>query len=208
MIGHPNPSRAREESPLSLRARYGHDQTRNALHGSDRYHTAEREIRFMFSGNITEPIYNGALARDYLKKYVSPVLLKGLTGLCKEKPCDPTVRYSCAIQWNLWSLYTSQCTTVHVCCCHTSGSSGLFIVVITHKQTPVTPHLCMPQPDNCSTNCCSLYHGTSVQCSAAGNLSINRIALQTGSGSNVVNILKLFSSFLCVRVLSLAGLAG
>lgn len=121
MIGHPNPSRAREENPGSLRARYGHDQTKNALHGSDRYHTAEREIRFMFSGNITEPIYNGALAKDYLKKYVSPVLLKGLTGLCKEKPHDPTVsdRGLCVIsayavftiQWNL-SIVLKQVTSL------------------------------------------------------------------------------------------------
>ncbi len=91
LIGHTNPNRARDESPTSLRAIYGHDQTKNALHGSDHYHTAEREIRFMFPSSITEPIYGGVLARDYLKKYVSPVLVKGLTQLCKQKPPDPTV---------------------------------------------------------------------------------------------------------------------
>lgn len=93
LLGHPNPARAREETPNSLRARYGHDQTRNALHGSDHYHTAEKEIRFMFPQTITEPIYSGILARDYLNKYVNPVLVKGLTQLCKEKPLDPTVSY-------------------------------------------------------------------------------------------------------------------
>ncbi len=91
LIGHTNPSRAREEDPTTLRARYGHDQTRNALHGSDHYHTAEREIRFMFPQSVTEPIYSGLLAKDYLKKYVNPVLVRGLTELSKEKPHEPTV---------------------------------------------------------------------------------------------------------------------
>ena len=91
LIGPANPSRAREECPASLRARYGHDQTKNALHGSDHYHTAEKEIRFMFPQTITEPIYGGALAKDYLNKYVNPVLVKGLTELCKKKPEDATV---------------------------------------------------------------------------------------------------------------------
>lgn len=91
LLGHPNPSRAREETPTSLRARYGHDQTRNALHGSDHYHTAEKEIRFMFPQGVTEPVYSGMLATDYLQKYVNPVLMKGLTQLCKDKPHNPTV---------------------------------------------------------------------------------------------------------------------
>ena len=91
LLGHPNPARAREDSPNSLRARYGQDQMKNALHGSDHYHTAEKEIRFMFPQTITEPIYRGVLAKDYLNKYVNPVLVKGLTQLCKEKPQDGTV---------------------------------------------------------------------------------------------------------------------
>ena len=40
----------------------------------------------------TEPIYHGQSARDYLLKHVNPVLTKGLTELCKEKPKDPLVR--------------------------------------------------------------------------------------------------------------------
>ena len=47
LIGPTNPTRAKEEAPTSLRARYGHDQTRNAVHGSDHYYTAEKEIRFV-----------------------------------------------------------------------------------------------------------------------------------------------------------------
>ncbi len=91
LIGPTNSSRAREEAPHTLRARYGHDNTKNALHGSDHFYTAEKEIRFMFPQTITEPVYNGQLATDYLQKMVNPVLLNGLTELCKKKPPDPVV---------------------------------------------------------------------------------------------------------------------
>ncbi|CAI8050063.1 Nucleoside diphosphate kinase homolog 5 [Geodia barretti] len=89
MIGPTHPNKARQLSPESLRARYGTDQTRNAVHGSDSYFGAEREIRFMFPGTVTEPVYGGQLARDYLQAKVNPVLVQGLTQLCKQKPEDP-----------------------------------------------------------------------------------------------------------------------
>lgn len=40
----------------------------------------------------TEPLYSGQLARDYLQKKVNPILIQGLTALCKQKPADPVVR--------------------------------------------------------------------------------------------------------------------
>ncbi len=52
LLGPTNAARARDEAPNTLRAKYGHDQTRNGLHGSDSYHTAEREIRFMFPEGV------------------------------------------------------------------------------------------------------------------------------------------------------------
>ena len=48
IIGPTDARRAKEEAPESLRAIYGHDQTRNALHGSDSTFSAEREIKYMF----------------------------------------------------------------------------------------------------------------------------------------------------------------
>jgi len=39
---------ARETHPGCLRDTYGKDQTRNAVHGSDTFYAAEKEIRFMF----------------------------------------------------------------------------------------------------------------------------------------------------------------
>lgn len=37
-----------ESDPTSLRAIYGHDNTKNGLHGSDSVMAAQREIKFMF----------------------------------------------------------------------------------------------------------------------------------------------------------------
>ena len=41
---------------------------------------------------ILEPLLSTTEATEYLQKNVNPVLLRGLTQLCKEKPVDPIVR--------------------------------------------------------------------------------------------------------------------
>ena len=38
----------KEKEPSCLRALYGHDNTKNGLHGSDGPFSAHREIKFMF----------------------------------------------------------------------------------------------------------------------------------------------------------------
>eukprot|EP00899_Mesostigma_viride_P026543 jgi/Mesvir1/7073/Mv09185-RA.1 len=52
LIGPTDSNRARAEAPNSLRAAFGTDNTRNALHGSDAEDTSEQERRFFFSGPI------------------------------------------------------------------------------------------------------------------------------------------------------------
>ncbi|NWH82074.1 NDK5 kinase, partial [Piaya cayana] len=89
LLGPSDSVRAMRTHPHSLRAIYGTDDLRNALHGSLSVSIAEREIRFMFPEVILEPIPTGQRARDYLNLYVKPTLLAGLTALCKEKPADP-----------------------------------------------------------------------------------------------------------------------
>uniref|UniRef100_A0A8D0HLZ7 Nucleoside diphosphate kinase homolog 5 n=1 Tax=Sphenodon punctatus TaxID=8508 RepID=A0A8D0HLZ7_SPHPU len=89
LIGPSNSIRAKETHPDSLRAIYGTDDLRNAVHGSVSFSSAEREIRFMFPEVIIEPIPVGQAAKDYLNVYVNPTLLAGLTELCKQKPADP-----------------------------------------------------------------------------------------------------------------------
>jgi len=72
-----------------LRSKYGINKIQNALHGSDSYSSACREIRFIFADSIIEPISVGQSCKDYVNKEIMTTLLKGLTALCKEKPRDP-----------------------------------------------------------------------------------------------------------------------
>ncbi|XP_030069422.1 nucleoside diphosphate kinase 5 [Microcaecilia unicolor] len=91
LIGPTNSITAKETHPSSLRALYGTDDLRNAVHGSSSFSSAEREIRFMFPNAIIEPIPAGQAAKDFLAIFVNPTLLVGLTELCKQKPADPIV---------------------------------------------------------------------------------------------------------------------
>ncbi|NP_001002516.2 nucleoside diphosphate kinase homolog 5 [Danio rerio] len=81
--------KARETHPDCLRARFGTCDLRNAVHGSETFSAAEREIRFMFPHSVIEPIPMGEAAKDYLSRFINPTLLVGLTELCKIKPEDP-----------------------------------------------------------------------------------------------------------------------
>lgn len=89
LIGPTNTQKARDQAPESLRAIYGTDSTKNALHGSDSYTSAEREVHFFFPDSVVEPLTTGQAAKDYLTRTVNPTLLKGLTALCKKKPEQP-----------------------------------------------------------------------------------------------------------------------
>ncbi len=50
MIGPTNTESARAEQPQSLRARFGTDGTKNAVHGSDSLGAMKREVNFWFGG--------------------------------------------------------------------------------------------------------------------------------------------------------------
>lgn len=89
LIGPTNSNTAKETNPDSIRALYGTNEQRNAVHGSDSAVSAEREIRFFFPNCIVEPIPTGQSAKDYLEQNVNKTLIKALTALCKEKPKDP-----------------------------------------------------------------------------------------------------------------------
>ncbi|KAM3867106.1 nucleoside diphosphate kinase homolog 5 [Diretmus argenteus] len=88
IIGPVNP-KAKETPPECLRAKYGTSDLRNALHGSESFTAAEREIKYMFPNSVTEPIPKGEATKSYQSKYVNPTLLSGLTELCKQKPLNP-----------------------------------------------------------------------------------------------------------------------
>ncbi|XP_041069631.1 nucleoside diphosphate kinase homolog 5-like [Carcharodon carcharias] len=91
LLGPSDTEKAKETHPKSLRAIYGTDKIKNALHGSDCFNTAEREINFMFPNVTIEPFPADQAAEDYLSKFVNPTLLIGLTEMCKQKPAKPTI---------------------------------------------------------------------------------------------------------------------
>lgn len=65
---------------------------------------------------ILEPLLNTTEATEYLQKNVNPVLLRGLTQLCKEKPVDPIVRVATirAAQNNVWLMHLISIWPVHL----------------------------------------------------------------------------------------------
>ncbi|XP_068444665.1 nucleoside diphosphate kinase homolog 5 isoform X2 [Clinocottus analis] len=91
IIGPVNSTEAKETHPECLRAKYGTSELKNALHGSESFHMAEREIRFMFPNSVIEPLPSREATEEYLSRFVNPTLLLGLTELCKHKPHNPCI---------------------------------------------------------------------------------------------------------------------
>ncbi|KAL7395870.1 hypothetical protein ABVT39_024618 [Epinephelus coioides] len=91
LMGPANSTKARETHPGCLRAKYGVSDLKNALHGSESFHAAEREIKFMFPNSVIEPFPSREATQEYLSRYVNPTLLCGLTALCKHKPHNPCI---------------------------------------------------------------------------------------------------------------------
>ncbi|XP_077433840.1 nucleoside diphosphate kinase homolog 5-like [Vanacampus margaritifer] len=74
-----------------LRTKYGTSDLQNALHGSESFQAAAREIKFMFPNTLIEAFPTKEETEEYLGRYVKETLLQGLTELCKNKPLNPCV---------------------------------------------------------------------------------------------------------------------
>lgn len=84
-----------KQKPHCLRARFGTDGTRNAVHGSDSPASASREISFFFPSFVHDSFPVGREVAAFLssvpvnpshKALLHDTLIKGLTELCKARP--------------------------------------------------------------------------------------------------------------------------
>ncbi|ESO00652.1 hypothetical protein HELRODRAFT_82832 [Helobdella robusta] len=89
IIGPKNTYIAKETHPKSLRARFGTDDLRNAVHGSENLEVAKREIAYFFSNRILEPLVTEKGMKNYLARLVNFTLIQGLKELCYVKPSNP-----------------------------------------------------------------------------------------------------------------------
>lgn len=79
-LGPTDPAVARTEAPLTMRARFGTDRTRNACHGSDSDGSAAREIEFFFPSKGPSR-HNTATFRDCTCCVIKPsAVVSGLAG--------------------------------------------------------------------------------------------------------------------------------
>jgi len=104
LIGPKRVSEARKTAPKSIRAQFGDpdDDSRNAVHGSDSYEAAGREIDLLFptiTGDADGINFGSGLEdavkevgeeqKTYLARYVVPTLQQGLTVMYRTKPDEP-----------------------------------------------------------------------------------------------------------------------
>ena len=83
---------AKAESPGTVRALYGTDRLKNAVHGSASAQAASHEIEVLFPAGPVDKLP----AREYLLETVMPGLVEALTDMCIHKPSDP---YNWLNQW-------------------------------------------------------------------------------------------------------------
>lgn len=101
MIGPTNTSTAKQESPGSIRARFGHDQTRNAVHGSDSTQSAKRESDFFF-GKTSDDLENGASFSECALCIVkSHAVAEGISGVIVQHILDEGFEVSAMEMFNL-----------------------------------------------------------------------------------------------------------
>ena len=81
LIGPTNTQNAKAQAPKSLRALFGTDGTRNAVHGSDSQGSMKREVDFFFKGD-TKNMKTSAINNNCSLAIIKPHIIKeGNAGL-------------------------------------------------------------------------------------------------------------------------------
>eukprot|EP01111_Echinosteliopsis_oligospora_P019644 TRINITY_DN9595_c0_g1_i1.p1 TRINITY_DN9595_c0_g1~~TRINITY_DN9595_c0_g1_i1.p1 ORF type:complete len:201 (+),score=17.14 TRINITY_DN9595_c0_g1_i1:239-841(+) len=89
LLGPTDPIQAKQQYPLSIRARFGTNKMENACHGSHLLENSLREISYFFPHQRCYPVPSGTDTRAYIEETVGKTLQEALIDLCKHKPNDP-----------------------------------------------------------------------------------------------------------------------
>ncbi|KAI9345239.1 hypothetical protein BDR26DRAFT_155210 [Obelidium mucronatum] len=82
---------AKDGAPKSLRAKYAVSQDKCAVEATLTPEATEAALRIFFPDRLRTTLPNNEESKILLEESLYPVLTKGLTMLCKEKPANPTV---------------------------------------------------------------------------------------------------------------------
>lgn len=99
VIGPTQTADAKAQAPWSIRAQFGGEDGRNAVHGSDSAASADREATFFFPQHKTNPTLAGDAATEYLNANLNALLVDGLAQLCAAKPADAVSATRWLGQW-------------------------------------------------------------------------------------------------------------
>lgn len=80
LLGPTDSATARTQAPLSIRAKFGTDNAKNAAHGSDSPASAEREVNFFFGGRIFSGKNTATFSNCTLGIIKPHAISEGLTG--------------------------------------------------------------------------------------------------------------------------------
>ncbi|KAJ7377011.1 Nucleoside diphosphate kinase 7 [Desmophyllum pertusum] len=80
LLGPTDSATARTQAPLSVRAKFGTDNTKNAAHGSDSPESANREVDFFFGGQIFGGKNTATFSNCTLCIIKPHAIIEGLTG--------------------------------------------------------------------------------------------------------------------------------
>jgi len=85
LVGPSDPDKARAEAPGALRAIFGTDPIRNAVHSSANPQEAKRELGVLFPAASAKQLDT----QGYLQRALLPSLVDGLSSICRSKGADP-----------------------------------------------------------------------------------------------------------------------
>lgn len=102
VLGPTDSSLARSEAPMSIRARFGTDNTRNACHGSDSPESAARELEFFFPSGGAVGRQSTATFSDCTLCVIKPhAVLSGMAGSIIQKIMEAGFQISAVSMHNM-----------------------------------------------------------------------------------------------------------